>query len=139
MYNDEFEDTFGFSGEDAGLSQDEIDDMLWCEEMKSEKQYDKSQKDKKQQSQGCYIATCVYGSYDCTEVWTLRRFRDYTLSKNIFGRAFIKVYYKLSPKIVKVFGKEKWFKNIWKKALDKFVIKLKNRGVESGPYKDKNW
>lgn len=21
---------------------------------------------------GCYIATCVYGSYDCPQVWTLR-------------------------------------------------------------------
>ncbi|AZA83149.1 hypothetical protein C1637_19580 [Chryseobacterium lactis] len=28
-------------------------------------------------SQGaCYIATAVYGSYDCSEVWILRRFRD---------------------------------------------------------------
>lgn len=24
---------------------------------------------------GCYIATCVYGSYDCPQVWILRRFR----------------------------------------------------------------
>lgn len=23
-------------------------------------------------SGGCYVATCVYGSYDCPEVWTLR-------------------------------------------------------------------
>ncbi|MDR0918559.1 MAG: hypothetical protein LBM93_04840 [Oscillospiraceae bacterium] len=28
----------------------------------------------------CYIATAVYGSYDCPEVWTLRRFRDYILA-----------------------------------------------------------
>ena len=27
---------------------------------------------------GCYIATCVYGSYDCPQVQTLRRFRDDT-------------------------------------------------------------
>ena len=26
--------------------------------------------------QGCYIATCVYGSYDCPQVWILRRYRD---------------------------------------------------------------
>ncbi len=30
---------------------------------------------------GCYIATAVYGSYDCPEVWVLRRYRDYKLSK----------------------------------------------------------
>ena len=35
---------------------------------------------------GCYIATCVYGSYDCPEVWTLRRFRDCTLEKTWYGR-----------------------------------------------------
>ena len=23
---------------------------------------------------GCYIATAVYGSYDCPQVWTLQRF-----------------------------------------------------------------
>ena len=34
---------------------------------------------------GCYIATCVYGSYDCPEVWTLRRFRDDTLAKSDAG------------------------------------------------------
>lgn len=31
---------------------------------------------------GCYVATCVYGSYDCPEVWTLRRFRDYSSLNN---------------------------------------------------------
>ena len=30
---------------------------------------------------GCYIATAVYGSYDCPQVWTLRRYRDYTLAE----------------------------------------------------------
>ena len=34
-------------------------------------------------SGGCYIATCVYGSYDCPEVWTLRRFRvDITVRRS---------------------------------------------------------
>ena len=27
---------------------------------------------------GCYVATCIYGSYDCPQVWTLRRYRDYS-------------------------------------------------------------
>ena len=49
---------------------------------------------------GCYVATAVYGSYDCPPVWTLRRFRDYTLSKNVLGRLFIKLYYAVSPTIV---------------------------------------
>ena len=37
-------------------------------------------------SGGCYIATCVYGSYDCPQVWTLRRFRDDTLDETWYGR-----------------------------------------------------
>lgn len=41
---------------------------------------------------GCYVATAVYGSYDCPQVWTLRRFRDYTLAETWYGRAFICVF-----------------------------------------------
>ena len=33
-------------------------------------------------SGGCYVATAVYGSYDCPQVWTLRRYRDYTPQKH---------------------------------------------------------
>lgn len=50
---------------------------------------------------GCYVATCVYGSYDCPEMWTIRRFRDYTLDATWYGRLFIKCYYATSPTIVK--------------------------------------
>lgn len=53
---------------------------------------------------GCHVATCVYGSHDCPQVWSLRRFRDDTLAKNIFGRAFIRTYYAISPTIVRWFG-----------------------------------
>lgn len=59
---------------------------------------------------GCYIATCVYGSYDCPQVWTLRRYRDSVLSKSWYGRAFIKLYYKVSPILVKWFGNSITFK-----------------------------
>ena len=41
-------------------------------------------------SGGCYVATAVYGSYDCPQVWTLRRYRDYTLAETWYGRAFIR-------------------------------------------------
>ena len=87
-------------------------------------------------SGGCYVATCVYGSYDCPQVWTLRRFRDNTLSKSPFGRAFIKVYYGISPTAVKMFGRYKWFRTLFKKPLDKWVKKLNQNGVKDTPYKD---
>ena len=50
---------------------------------------------------GCYVATAVYGSYDCPQVWTLRRFRDHTLAASWYGRSFIRAYYAISPTLVK--------------------------------------
>ncbi|MBR4344620.1 MAG: hypothetical protein IKP88_18285 [Lachnospiraceae bacterium] len=85
---------------------------------------------------GCYIATAVYGSYDCPEVWTLRRFRDYSLSKTWYGRGFIRFYYAISPTLVKWFGDKGWFRNIWKKKLDRMVKNLIERGYESSSYED---
>jgi len=73
---------------------------------------------------GCYIATCVYGSYDCPEVWVLRHFRDDILSNSWFGRLFISIYYAVSPKIVELFGTKKWFYKLWKPILDILVCKL---------------
>ena len=88
---------------------------------------------------GCYVATCVYGSYDCPEVWTLRRYRDNTLGSTWYGRAFIRTYYAISPTLVKWFGKTKWFKKMWKGTLDRMVQKLQDKGVENTPYDDIEW
>ena len=87
-------------------------------------------------SGGCYIATCVYGSYNCPEVWTLRRYRDYTLSNSWYGRLFINIYYKTSPTLVKIFGNKNWFKKMWKSKLDKMVKNLNEKGLENTPYED---
>ena len=87
-------------------------------------------------TQGCYVATCVYGSYDCPQVWTLRRFRDYSLAKSLFGRAFIRLYYAVSPTIVKWFGNTQWFKKMWQGTLDRMVQKLNAQGIEDTPYDD---
>ena len=87
-------------------------------------------------SQGCYIATCVYGSYDCPQVWTLRRFRDKFLAKTAAGRLFIRTYYAVSPTVVKRFGDAAWFRAIWKPALDALVKGLNRKGVEDTAYRD---
>ena len=88
---------------------------------------------------GCYVATAVYGSYDCPQVWTLRRFRDYTLAETWYGRAFIRTYYAISPTLVKWFGHTGWFKKMWKGKLDRMVANLNAEGVEDTPYEDKVW
>lgn len=88
---------------------------------------------------GCYVATAVYGSYDCPEVWTLRRYRDFELASTWYGRAFVHTYYAVSPTLVKWFGKTEWFKNLWKPTLDRMVEKLNENGVEDTPYDDRTW
>ncbi|MCD8008446.1 MAG: hypothetical protein LUF68_05870 [Clostridiales bacterium] len=85
----------------------------------------------------CYIATCVYGSYDCPQVWTLRRFRDYTLSGTCYGRTFIKCYYAISPTLVRWFGQTKLFRFFWKSCLDIMVRNLNNKGIDNTEYRDK--
>lgn len=95
---------------------------------------------KEQQAQaGCYVATAVYGSYDCPEVWTLRRYRDFSLSKTFIGKMFIKVYYAISPTLVRWFGKTKWFNTVFKYELDKMVDNLRKQGFQSTPYDDIKW
>ena len=86
---------------------------------------------------GCYVATAVYGSYDCPEVWTLRRFRDQRLAETAFGRAFIRLYYAVSPTVVRWFGKTAAFNRFFRKRLDRLVVWLQREGMESTPYRDK--
>ena len=75
----------------------------------------------------CYIATAVYGSYDAPSVLVLRRYRDDVLQHNVFGRAFIKVYYALSPPIAR-WLKDAEYVNGWvKRRLDRWVEHLKNK------------
>lgn len=103
------------------------------------KKYDSNYETPNISTSGCYVATAVYGSYDCPEVWTLRRFRDYSLAETWYGRAFIHTYYAISPALVKWFGKTSWFKKLWKGKLDRMVTKLQKKGFKNTPYEDKNW
>ena len=88
-------------------------------------------------SGGCYVATAVYGSYDCPQVWTLRRYRDDSLAKTWYGRFFIRVYYSVSPTVVRLFGQTDWFNRFWKNKLDRFVDRLRTEGFDDTPYCDK--
>lgn len=109
-----------------------------CEEIKKiDPSYEIPEINTEKECTGCYVATCVYGSYDCPEVWTLRRFRDDTLDATWYGRLFIKCYYAISPTIVKWFGDTRWFKSFWKKRLDKMVQNLNAKGVKNTQYNDK--
>lgn len=116
-----------------------FDDETLTRFTKKINQYDSSYEVIEKSSGGCYIATSVYGSYDCPQVWTLRRYRDNKLAKTWHGRAFIRTYYAISPSLVRYFGKTKWFKRIWTDRLNKMVEKLQRNGYESTPYDDRDW
>ena len=85
-------------------------------------------------SDGCYIATAVYGSYDCPEVWTLRRFRDEVLRARVLGRLFIRGYYAVSPGLARHLGSKQLFQKPVKRALDSFVSRLNKAGFLDTPY-----
>lgn len=49
----------------------------------------RKQTTEQESSGGCYIATAAYGTYDCPQVWTLRRFRDGILNRTWYGQSFL--------------------------------------------------
>ena len=69
-------------------------------------------------------------------MWTLRRFRDYRLRKSSPGRLFIRLYYALSPTVVRLFGKNHAFRVFWKSVLDRWVYRLNKKGFSDLPYRD---
>ena len=79
----------------------------------------------------------VYGSYDCPEVWTLRRFRDHILDATWYGKIFIRFYYTVSPVFVKWFGETKIFRSLFEKILNKLILSLNKKGIKNTSYKDK--
>jgi len=78
---------------------------------------------------GCFIATCVYGSYSAPEVKVLRNFRDQVLLRNHAGQLFVRSYYAISPKIVLLINNKQKIKTILKNILiDPLVNYLKKNG-----------
>jgi hypothetical protein len=69
----------------------------------------------------CYIATAVYGDYNCPQVMVLRSFRDNYLLNYKFGKVFVDYYYQHSPNLVRKFNKYKILNSIIKCSLDNFV------------------
>ena len=90
--------------------------------------------DKGGSSDGCYIATAVYGTYDCPELWVLRRFRDEWLRLSGAGRLVVRAYYAVSPRLVKCFGGSGMAKKLSRTVLDRFVACLKKKGFSDTAY-----
>lgn len=62
----------------------------------------------------------------------LRRFLDDTLVASWYGRSLIRIYYALSPTLVRWFGHTALFRR-----LDELVKKLRQQDVADTPYRDR--
>lgn len=78
-------------------------------------------------SEGCYIATMAYGDYDHPHVMILRRYRDEYLLTNWKGRLFVRFYYWISPKMVRILKGNDKVNSIIRKQLDSIVRRIKTR------------
>jgi hypothetical protein len=77
-------------------------------------------------SDGCYIATMVYGYYDHPQVMVLRKFRDLRLKTSSAGRMFVKLYYRFSPMLVRKLKYKKGINRFIRIMLDQ-LIKMINK------------
>jgi hypothetical protein len=50
---------------------------------------------------GCFVATAAYGSYAHPDVVALRRFKDEVLDRHAAGRAFVRLYWIVGPKLAR--------------------------------------
>lgn len=59
----------------------------------------------------CFIATAAYGSEMAPQVELLRKFRNQFLLSSDWGRKFVKLYYKLSPRMAEFIAESYWLKS----------------------------
>jgi hypothetical protein len=76
-------------------------------------------------SEGCFIATMVYGDYNHPQVLILRNFRDKNLAKTKLGKLFINAYYSCSPILVKKLHNKKAANFVIRKFLNQIIRLIK--------------
>ncbi len=78
---------------------------------------------------GCFIATAAYGSYLHPQVHVLRDFRDTWLLTNAPGRAFVKLYYRLSPSVADVIAQNEILRFLTRVLLTPLVVMVGHLGL----------
>lgn len=73
---------------------------------------------------GCFIATAVYGTEQAHEIVALKDFRDGVLMKKVAGRAFVKMYYRVSPPIANFIAKSHSLRRLTKFILIEPLLRI---------------
>jgi tetratricopeptide (TPR) repeat protein len=74
---------------------------------------------------GCFIATAAFGTPISAELDTLRSYRDTVLKTHWMGRAFIFIYYRISPPIANIIRNYEGMKSCVRVVLMKLITKIK--------------
>jgi hypothetical protein len=71
---------------------------------------------------GCFIATAAYGTDSADDVMVLREYRDSVLLKSAAGRAFVKLYYTLSPPVASFIAERPFLRRAVRTGLAPAVV-----------------
>lgn len=77
--------------------------------------------EKEERSKACFIATAAYGTPFAKEIDVLRDWRDKSLKTNFLGKAFVNIYYTLSPPIARFIARRKGLRKIVRLVLKPVV------------------
>jgi hypothetical protein len=70
----------------------------------------------------CFIATAAFGSYLHPQVRILRHFRDRHLLTNAPGRAFVELYYRMSPPLADFIARHELLRSVARVALAPVIV-----------------
>jgi hypothetical protein len=78
---------------------------------------------------GCFIATAAYGSYLHPKVMLLREFRDNCLLTSAPGRAFVALYYRVSPPLADFIARHDSLRSASRILLTPVVLAVEYKGL----------
>ena len=79
---------------------------------------------------GCFIATAVYHSPEALEVLVLQQWRDEVLLRSVCGRAFIRIYYSVSPSLATTLKHRTWLKKKLRVVISLLVQRIAHEQMQ---------